>query len=177
MVTPSLDLFVPPFAFLEILVLVLFAFHQEIKEYIQDDDKEKLEEIEKKKQNESILKKIFNWVFKKKGSQKASFSRLINGILSGIIVYSSLMYGTTLHQSDAFLERFIKILALLDGAVLYVVMVALVGMVALYPFITKRDASFFAGVTISFSVFEVWFALRCTETIPFMENIGVHICK
>jgi len=103
--------------------------------------------------------------------------QLVIGIIAGIGIYVSLMYASTFPESKTWQEIIVKLSATLYPTFTYVYLVAIIGMVTLYPFFTKRKISgVFSGIAVSFAIFEVYFTLRCFETIPFMENFGKHIC-
>lgn len=181
MVTLNGLLLAPLIVCFPIIIILLVAFRKELEKKASELESQKDTPIDVQKDNpkvvrKSILRKILGWMFRKNEVQRASIVRLIIGILTGVCIYGSLMYGTSLYDSKTDIEISTKIPALLDGAGLYVSLMALIGMVSLYPFFTKRDTSFFAGLTLSFSIFGVYFALKCPETIPFMENLKFHLC-
>ena len=102
---------------------------------------------------------------------------LIIGMLGGIGIEISLMAASSVSQSQTLGEFLAKLTAAFEGTVLYVFLVAIIGLVTLYPFFTKRRVhGVFSGIAASFTIFEVYFALRCYETIPFMETLGKHVC-
>jgi len=178
MVTVTGLLLFPLIPFFISLIVLIYALREEIEKNNQKDSPQDVPKDIRKNVPKDVkrkrLRKILRLVFGK--IVLPTWQKLMLGIFAGILIYSALIYGTSLYDSKTEIEVVTKIPALLDGAVLYVVLVAMVGMLALITAFTKRDTSFLAGVTISFSIFEVYFALRCTETIPFMENLIKHSC-
>src|SRR2546427_11351767 len=106
-----------------------------------------------------------------------NMKKLFYGMFYGIGTYGSLMFASYSNNPKTDLGAFAHIFATLEGAMLYEALIGIVGTVALIGFLIKKEATgFIAGLVISFSIFEVYFAMRCVETIPFMENILKHVC-
>jgi len=104
-------------------------------------------------------------------------TKLYMGMIYGIGTYGSLMFASYSNNPKSDLGAFAHIFATLEGSMLYEALIGIVGTVALIGFLIKKEATgFIAGLVISFSIFEVYFAMRCVETIPFMENILKHVC-
>jgi len=98
------------------------------------------------------------------------------GLLYGVGTYTGLMVGSHLHDSKTGLW-FLGFSSSTEGAMLYAALIGILAYVALIGILTKKEVSgFILGLTLAFSIFEVYFALRCVETIPFMENIVKHMC-
>jgi len=174
MVTATGSLLSPLIPFFISLIVLIYAFREDIEKNNQKDIPQDVQKDIRKNTPKDVKRKILQLIFGK--IVLPTWQKLMLGVFTGIFIYSALIYGTSLYDSKTEIEVVTKIPALLDGAVLYVFLVAMVGMLALITAFTKRDTSFLAGVTISFSIFEVYFALRCTETIPFMENLIKHSC-
>lgn len=103
--------------------------------------------------------------------------RVFVGLLYGIGTYTSLMVGSYLHDStDGFLQ-FLGFTIVSEGAMIYGALIGITGFFALVEILREKEVSgFIAGVTLAFSIFQVYFAVNCVETIPFMENIVKHVC-
>lgn len=104
--------------------------------------------------------------------------RVFEVLFYGIGIYTILMIGSYLRDSKDGLLQFLGFSSSAEGAMLYAALIGIVAFVALIDIITKKEMSgFILGITLAFSIFEVYFALRCVETIPFMENIVKHVCN
>ena len=130
LVSPLLVFFIP-------LMVLLFAFREEIKQ----------------------IRKFFY------------------GMTYGIGTYGSLLLASYTNNPKTDLGAWAHFFATVEGSMIYVSLIGIIGTIALMEFLLKKQASgFIAGVVVSFTIFEVYFAMRCVETIPFMEDVLRHQC-
>jgi len=130
LVSPLLVFFIP-------LMVLLFAFREEIKQ----------------------IKKFFY------------------GMTYGIGTYGSLLLASYTNNAKTDLGAWAHFFATVEGSMIYVSLIGIIGTYALYEFLFKKETSgFIAGVVVSFTIFEVYFAMRCVETIPFMDDVLKHQC-
>jgi|SRR2546428_6316971 len=106
-----------------------------------------------------------------------NMKKLFYGMFYGIGIYGSLMFASYSNNPKTYLEAYAHFMTTTEGATIYAIIVGIIGAIALIEFIAKKEATgFIAGLVLSFSIFEVYFAIRCVETIPLMESILKHVC-
>jgi len=87
------------------------------------------------------------------------------------------MFASYSNNPKTYVEAYAHFISTTDGAMLYEALVVISAVIALSEFVIKKESSgFIVGIVVSFSIFEVYFAMRCIETIPFMDEILKHVC-
>lgn len=137
MVTITLELVIWLFPIFIPLVILLFAFREDIEH----------------------IKKFFY------------------GMVYGIGTYGSLIFASYSNNPNTDLGAWAHFFATVEGTMIYAALIGIIGVIALSEFVFKKKTSgFIAGIVVSFSIFEVYFAMKCVETIPFMDSILKHQC-
>jgi len=105
-------------------------------------------------------------------------NKFLVGMLIGLGIYGLLMFGSTFPKSETELTFFASWGSAVYGGSIYGFLIFLIGWNAIRTIFTKKPIkpSWLAGVSISFVIFEIYFALRCVETIPFIENVVKPMC-
>ena len=106
---------------------------------------------------------------------KKNVQKMFEGLSYGILIYGSLMLASYAHDPNNGLSFLTEYISTSTGATLYEALIGMIGAITLIEFIFRRVTSgFIVGIVVAFSIFEVYFAINCVETIPFMESILKH---
>ena len=115
-------------------------------------------------------------LFKKIEYENAN--KFLSGMLIGLGIYVLLMFGSTFPKSETESTSFASIASAIYGGSIYGFLIFFIGWNSITAIFTNKQfkPSWLAGISISFVIFEIYFALRCVETIPFMENVVRPMC-
>jgi len=106
------------------------------------------------------------------------------GMLFGSLVYSMLVLGSTIMESSTVSEFWLKYVAIGFAATYYVAILLFSAVISLM-ILVKKESNFMmlifkskvkriiyiiTGMALIFAISNVYFALVCVETIPFIEN-------
>lgn len=105
-------------------------------------------------------------------------NRFLGGMLIGLAIYMLLLVGSTFPKSETESTFYASLASAAYGGGFYGSLIFVIGWNSISAIFTKKylKPSWTVGISASFVIFEIYFALRCVETIPFMENVVTPTC-
>lgn len=122
-----------------------------------------------------VFLSIFAFLIHDKDHRKRYF---LYGMLGALGLLTLLIFGSDAKDANSFLASLVKFGFILEGAMLYGAFLALILFASLKSLfgIENKGTYFMFGFGFAFTLFELGLALKCVETIPFVENIVKSTC-